>query len=1094
MGNVTNGPRSLLYGGDKLSTLLCDAFVKFAEAGIEADHSERNFDEEIKILARNQEGPFRGLHELFLQHCQTHQKEMTKDEFIKMMKEICTLSEDWFPAYIATSRMSEQHKMEIIDHFEANFERIGGDLHESMFTILEGVEKKSSELINWEEFSAKFFGIALKTIQTAQTKAREAQKDSEAQRQHKETKIKTEELNRIFQDTAKDAERVRSSVLIDAMRKAILSKVVSEGSDIELHKVFRTLFEHLETTVVLDEDLNQEEFRRGFIQNWVHFSLAAERLRLFPRNNYVEIYDKYQSRWKLGIVKRIFISEDCRIWLRLYIPGSSDSKSINIMDDSCLKKIQWTRGRKVEVKDGNHYYPGNVILNKKANGTEWVGLEYMTGNTIFKRVKVDTKYCPKLFRPVQDPENGIRFGYSVTLSSVFFDVKMSTYRYILHVKGPEKSWRVAKNFSLIRTFWNTIKKLVTQKFPGIQFPKGKLIGCHERGFIRERREALATFWRRLTRMLHLIDDTALEKVAFFLEIPFVSQKQYKKQLARKTYIRLLRCENLPMILDDQGKPKQTCAYVRMSICEDAKGSQDVEEWTTKRDSENPAWNATRALATNGSKLTIEVWQDNFGKIPDLKVAKLVVGLRHLMMNQKSAISLPVSTKVKPNPRGVCRVVLQRVPEPPKEKWVYLIRHGQSKWNAAKRDFDLLTAFGIIDHGLTKKGADQAASLREKIRSEKFISESKTNPMYSHFYKADKVFSSPLTRAVESAVLALRDHDSVSSNGILLMADAREKRTMMGMDCTGQFRGKEIVTHIHNEFKQIFNGEVKDDIKKVKVDPNDSIHFWWNTKGESSSGFAERIDNVMKNLMYEDSSAMILVCHSMVIRHIFKTYIHPDFKRGDEVTAYALGYEKLDNMGIAGFRMDRTKLQCITEAQLLFDSKVLYNKKTEHRRLGSRKDLPHGSPSPPPEGGGGGGDKGAGADLRVDFESLVSPIAGDHLPGNQIKNGPLVHTLDEYEEHEPHSQLFERHPTHGVRHHHRGSQSLKELSPVEDAKQRRPLRRRRSSLIMKNHTTTHVHVQEQDRQSRAVRVSRDSLISSKIDEDPDDDDGDDDDGR
>jgi len=927
MGNSPGG-KHFFFGGDKFSSLLCNVFAKYAQADDKADMSAVDYDECIKSLAKSGEGPFKGLKEIFMHNCKANShRALTKQKFSEMMRHICMLSEEWFPSYIVAKNMPEQKKMEIIEHFVRNYEHIRRKLIESINKTFTSIDSEGRNMVTWEQFSVNFFGIVLKTLQAAQADSMMHEIKEKTSIENGIEITRKMELEEIFHKVAKGkVEKVLPpTLLLEEMKKHLLESVRCSSTDAEIKKVFSSLFEYIEGRVDLKTKLSKASFIKLFLESWSEFVEIADRLVHFPRGSYAEVYSRRHCRWKLGLVNK-FLVEECQLWVKLYLPTNNEAKTVNILNRNLLQKIQWTRGREVEVKDGGDFFKGVVSFSKVDDeNVEWVGTEYIDGSLNVKKIKIASKYCPKLFRPVQN-ENGIRFGYSITLSSCFYDADIHSYRYLMEVNGPKSRWWIAKNFTIMKNFWNSIKKSID--FPGIEFPKGKIIGSRERKFIQQRKEELATFWRRFSRVLHLVDDSTLQKVASFLELPFVSQEMYKRSLRKKTYIRLLRLENLPIILDDQGKERPRHTYVRMKINDDINSNDDVEEWITKSDSSAPVWNATRPLVANGKHLTVEVWHDNFGGQPDLKIAKIVMETSRLDLNQKAAISIPLHKKVTPNPNGMCKVVLQMVPAPPKEKWLYLIRHGQSKWNAAKREFDLLTAFGIIDHGLTKLGAQQAEELRQKLKEPQFARTD--NPMYTGFYNANKVYSSPLTRAVESAVLALRDHPQVKNDGIHLLADAREKRSLMGMDCTGQFRGKDIIPHIHSEFKDLFGEEMGDDVKNVDIRPNDSVHRWWNSKGESRSAFAERIDQMMKNIMYDDSDSVIVVCHSMVIRHIFKSYLSPDFSRKDEITAHDLAFEKLQNIGVAGMLIDRTKFECIQRAALMFGSIVLKNKQNKRR--------------------------------------------------------------------------------------------------------------------------------------------------------------------
>ena len=67
--------------------------------------------------------------------------------------------------------------------------------------------------------------------------------------------------------------------------------------------------------------------------------------------------------------------------------------------------------------------------------------------------------------------------------------------------------------------------------------------------------------------------------------------------------------------------------------------------------------------------------------------------------------------------------------------IYLVRHGQTDWNLEGR------YQGRIDIKLNSKGIEQAKEIKEKLKEIKF----------------DKVFSSPLKRALETAQI-ITDND------------------------------------------------------------------------------------------------------------------------------------------------------------------------------------------------------------------------------------------------------------------------------------------------------------------------------------------------
>lgn len=148
-----------------------------------------------------------------------------------------------------------------------------------------------------------------------------------------------------------------------------------------------------------------------------------------------------------------------------------------------------------------------------------------------------------------------------------------------------------------------------------------------------------------------------------------------------------------------------------------------------------------------------------------------------------------------------------------------MRHGQSKWNEAQhnRDYAKLMAF---DHPLTLEGSQQATELREKWETARLevvgatpplidLGEEGTRPppdrWLKAFLSARVVLSSPLTRAVQTAVLALQKHPALDAKGLRLLRSAREVKGSMGsLDSIGKVVGSEIVVRVRGKLVELMD--------------------------------------------------------------------------------------------------------------------------------------------------------------------------------------------------------------------------------------------------------------------------------------------------
>ncbi|CAK0818320.1 unnamed protein product, partial [Prorocentrum cordatum] len=98
--------------------------------------------------------------------------------------------------------------------------------------------------------------------------------------------------------------------------------------------------------------------------------------------------------------------------------------------------------------------------------------------------------------------------------------------------------------------------------------------------------------------------------------------------------------------------------------------------------------------------------------------------------------------------------------------------------------DLIGLLWENDHGLTEDGLRMATALRQRIRAAREAPsgvDAKAE-WARHFMRPDAVFSSPLTRALETTCLALKD--VIATRGVVVMREAREQKNLGGADSTG----------------------------------------------------------------------------------------------------------------------------------------------------------------------------------------------------------------------------------------------------------------------------------------------------------------------
>jgi len=246
-----------------------------------------------------------------------------------------------------------------------------------------------------------------------------------------------------------------------------------------------------------------------------------------------------------------------------------------------------------------------------------------------------------------------------------------------------------------------------------------------------------------------------------------------------------------------------------------------------------------------------------------------------------------------------------VHEGPREKFVFLVRHAQSRWNVqlekvskysqigtnlaqagtviggaavlTKEIGQGLFMNGYTDHELSEKGVQQAQALQEAI-VEEHAAEGDRCEAQSVYYKRFlgaleeglPVYSSPMLRALQTAHLALPAEAGWGS--IVLLKDAREVlNTLAERDCVGAAVDEGIVERAMDvcTLPGLDN--------RVDWSASDCEGQWWSSDAESEHGINERMHSLLQRLLEDDQSSCVCVTHSNLIRRLMMRYGAVDSK-------------------------------------------------------------------------------------------------------------------------------------------------------------------------------------------------------------------------
>jgi broad specificity phosphatase PhoE len=257
----------------------------------------------------------------------------------------------------------------------------------------------------------------------------------------------------------------------------------------------------------------------------------------------------------------------------------------------------------------------------------------------------------------------------------------------------------------------------------------------------------------------------------------------------------------------------------------------------------------------------------------------------------------------------------------RQKVVYFVRHGQSQWNLAQKNVDPINMLRKVDHGLSSGGIQEAEHLRQQIMVEREVGVSAGGQINLGMAGATIVFSSPLTRAVQTALIGLQDLDVMKESGIRLMKDLREiKNHITSRDTVQSCQGGEIAPHVERELVKEVGGAKARDLM-VPIDCSDAVGHWCGNT-ETAAEIEARQDAVLSALEQTPHHSLVVVGHSLFFMGLFKRCISTDLLERYPA-AKGFGQAKMPNCGVVkcAVDFDMPTAACFTSLQLLFGAEL-----------------------------------------------------------------------------------------------------------------------------------------------------------------------------
>jgi hypothetical protein len=276
--------------------------------------------------------------------------------------------------------------------------------------------------------------------------------------------------------------------------------------------------------------------------------------------------------------------------------------------------------------------------------------------------------------------------------------------------------------------------------------------------------------------------------------------------------------------------------------------------------------------------------------------------------------------------------------------IFLVRHGESAWNRAQADKDVLSMLAF-DHPLEPLGVQQAKmgnAQWKETTGESQLNRSLTAGELA-FTQVSAAFSSPLTRAVQTACLYLEDHPVLKRGPMRLLSSVREIKGIGGLDTVGKGMGKGVEVRARATLAS------PDAFPEQTISPYTAEGEWWTAMSDDSAAVQDRFEELLNTIEFatyahaaddvclhndEEASALsqihsmcphrptgsnatvAIVGHSLYFKKFLRTFLRTELRDLHP----ELLQKKLANAACLRVQMDLMRREMI-EVELMFGSKL-----------------------------------------------------------------------------------------------------------------------------------------------------------------------------
>ena len=198
--------------------------------------------------------------------------------------------------------------------------------------------------------------------------------------------------------------------------------------------------------------------------------------------------------------------------------------------------------------------------------------------------------------------------------------------------------------------------------------------------------------------------------------------------------------------------------------------------------------------------------------------------------------------------------------------------------------------------------------------------------------AGRCFTSPLTRAVQTAAIVATQHPSgLGGGGVVFLRSAREiKATVGGLDTVGIEQGKGILDRSAAKLIEVMPAAAAAALMErfiPDVDVNDAVGHWWTSQDDvdTPAELHERMDDFFESMRFDPCDVVVVVGHSLFLQQMLRRFMSPELSSAAPELARSLKESKLQNCGCLGLDVSfeaETGTPSIVNAKFMFKTRTL----------------------------------------------------------------------------------------------------------------------------------------------------------------------------